>query len=78
MSASLVCTWVSGLDISNSAGSLAYLYKKEYLAYSFMEWRKPYELKRLILLHNFIQVVSCIYAIKEVDIYKLYSSSSIG
>jgi len=43
-----------------------------------MEWRKPYELKRLILLHNFIQVVSCIYAIKEVDIYTLYSSSSIG
>ncbi|XP_016969646.1 elongation of very long chain fatty acids protein AAEL008004 [Drosophila rhopaloa] len=32
----------------------------------FMEWRKPYGLKRVILAHNLIQVVCCLYVIKEV------------
>ncbi|XP_039483226.1 elongation of very long chain fatty acids protein 7 [Drosophila santomea] len=43
-----------------------YLYFVTKAGPHFMEWRKPYELKRLILVHNFIQVVSCIYVIKEV------------
>ncbi|XP_017120347.1 elongation of very long chain fatty acids protein 7 [Drosophila elegans] len=43
-----------------------YLYFVTVAGPHFMEWRKPYGLKRLILAHNLIQVVSCVYVIKEV------------
>ncbi|XP_017012594.2 very long chain fatty acid elongase 1 [Drosophila takahashii] len=45
---------------------LVYLYFVTKAGPHFMETRKPYELKKLILVHNVIQVVSCIYVIKEV------------
>lgn len=31
-----------------------------------MLFRKPFELKKVMLLHNLIQVVSCVYVIREV------------
>jgi len=37
-----------------------------------METRKPYTLKKLILVHNVIQVVSCIYVIKQVGFSSLH------
>ncbi|XP_037713714.1 elongation of very long chain fatty acids protein 7 [Drosophila subpulchrella] len=43
-----------------------YLYFVTKAGPHFMESRKPYTLKRLILAHNVIQVVSCIYVIKQV------------
>ncbi|KAL7735927.1 hypothetical protein ACLKA6_002370 [Drosophila palustris] len=32
----------------------------------FMEFRKPYELKTLIIVHNIVQVVSCVYVVYEI------------
>ncbi|XP_034120455.1 elongation of very long chain fatty acids protein 7 [Drosophila guanche] len=32
----------------------------------FMQFRKPYELKKLIIGHNVMQVLSCIYVLREV------------
>ncbi|XP_017066659.1 elongation of very long chain fatty acids protein 4 [Drosophila eugracilis] len=43
-----------------------YLYFVTKAGPQFMEPRKPFELKKLILAHNFLQVVSCIYVINEV------------
>ncbi|XP_017045105.1 elongation of very long chain fatty acids protein F [Drosophila ficusphila] len=45
---------------------ILYLYFVTKAGPQFMELRKAYELKRLILAHNLIQVVSCVYVIKEV------------
>ncbi|XP_068146296.1 very long chain fatty acid elongase AAEL008004 [Drosophila tropicalis] len=48
-------------------GTLAlYLYIVTDLGPNFMEHRKPYTLKKLIICHNIIQVVSCIYVIYEI------------
>ncbi|EDV58190.1 elongation of very long chain fatty acids protein F [Drosophila erecta] len=61
-----------------------YLYFVTKAGPHFMECRKPYELKRLILVHNIIQVVSCIYVIKEVlfitdnTIYCFWKCRDIG
>ncbi|XP_017047179.1 elongation of very long chain fatty acids protein 7-like [Drosophila ficusphila] len=43
-----------------------YLYFVTKAGPQFMEVRKAYELKWLILAHNLFQVVSCVYVIKEI------------
>ncbi|XP_016968196.1 elongation of very long chain fatty acids protein 7 [Drosophila biarmipes] len=43
-----------------------YLYFVTKAGPQFMESRKPLKLKQIILAHNVIQVVSCIYVIREV------------
>ncbi|XP_001361238.4 elongation of very long chain fatty acids protein 7 [Drosophila pseudoobscura] len=43
-----------------------YLYFVTSVGPLFMQFRKPYELKKLIIAHNVIQVVSCIYIIREI------------
>ncbi|XP_017096688.2 very long chain fatty acid elongase 7 [Drosophila bipectinata] len=43
-----------------------YLYVVNSVLPQFMLFRKPFELKKFMLLHNVIQVVSCIYVIREI------------
>ncbi|XP_034650540.1 elongation of very long chain fatty acids protein 7 [Drosophila subobscura] len=43
-----------------------YLYFVTSVGPLFMQFRKPYELKKLIIGHNVIQVVSCIYVLREI------------
>ncbi|XP_020803527.1 elongation of very long chain fatty acids protein AAEL008004 [Drosophila serrata] len=43
-----------------------YLYFVTVVGPQFMEFRKAYKLKKLIMAHNLIQVVSCLYVLKEV------------
>ncbi|XP_017960217.1 elongation of very long chain fatty acids protein AAEL008004 [Drosophila navojoa] len=43
-----------------------YLFVVTYLGPTFMLFRKPYELKKLIIVHNIVQVVSCIFVVYEI------------
>ncbi|XP_032590631.1 elongation of very long chain fatty acids protein 7 [Drosophila grimshawi] len=43
-----------------------YLFAITKLLPEVMEFRKPFELKKLIIVHNIVQVVSCIYVVHEI------------
>ncbi|XP_022229614.2 elongation of very long chain fatty acids protein 4 [Drosophila obscura] len=44
-----------------------YLYFVKEQGPLFMQFRKPYELKKLIIGHNVVQVLSCIYVLREIS-----------